>query len=68
MSAPTVTELLDLALQAERLGRCAEARESLRRAIALDGGPATLEARLRLGRFETLKERGRWARVSSSRP
>jgi class 3 adenylate cyclase/tetratricopeptide (TPR) repeat protein len=51
MSAPTLTELLDLALQAERLGRFAEARESLRKAIALDGGPATLDARLRLGRL-----------------
>ena len=51
MSTPTVTELLDLALQAERLGRFAESREFLRRAIALDGGPATLEARLRLGRL-----------------
>jgi hypothetical protein len=45
MSAPTLTELLDLALQAERLGRFAKARESLRRANPLDGGPATLEAR-----------------------
>jgi class 3 adenylate cyclase/tetratricopeptide (TPR) repeat protein len=51
MSTPTLTELLDLALQAERQGQFAEARESLRRAIALDAGPATLDARLRLGRL-----------------
>jgi len=49
MSVPTVTELLDLALQAERLGRFVEARDLLRRVTALDGGPATLEARLKLG-------------------
>jgi len=51
MSTPTVTELLDIALQAERLGRFAEARDWLRPLIALDGGPATLDARLRLGRL-----------------
>lgn len=54
MSAPTVTELLDLALKAERLGKFAEARERLRQAIAVDGGPATLDARLRLGRLSVL--------------
>ena len=51
MPTPTVTALLDLALKAERLGRFPEAREKLRRAIALDGDPATLDARLRLGRL-----------------
>jgi len=51
MSTPTVTELLDLALQAERLGRFAEAREPLRRVTAMDGGPATLDARLKLERL-----------------
>jgi class 3 adenylate cyclase len=51
MSAPTVNELLDLALKAERLGKFPEARERLRQAIAVDGGPATLDARLRLGRL-----------------
>jgi hypothetical protein len=50
MPASTVTEFLYLAHQAERLGRCAEVREWLRQMIALDGGPATLDARLRLGR------------------
>ncbi len=59
MSTPTVTELLDLALQAERLGRFADAREQLRRVIGLDGGPTMLEARLRLGRL--LIESGRTA-------
>ena len=59
MSTPTVTELLDLALQAERLGRFADAREQLRRVIGLDGGPTMLEARLRLGRL--LIESGRAA-------
>ena len=44
LSTPTVTELLELALQAERLGRFAEAREHLRRVTSMDGGPATLEA------------------------
>ena len=43
LSTPTVTELLELALQAERLGRFAEAREHLRRVTYTDGGPATLE-------------------------
>jgi class 3 adenylate cyclase len=51
MSTPTVTELLDRALQAERLGRFPDARDWLRRAIAADGGPPTLDARLRLGRL-----------------
>ncbi len=51
MAPPRVTELLDVALQAERRGRFAEARDWLRRAIDLDVGPATLEARLRLGRL-----------------
>jgi class 3 adenylate cyclase len=46
-----MTELLDLALKAERLGRFAETRELLCRAIALDEGPASLDARLRLGRL-----------------
>jgi hypothetical protein len=46
-----VSELLALALQTECLGRFAEARESLRRVIALDGGPVPLDARLRLGRL-----------------
>jgi hypothetical protein len=50
MPASSVTEFLYLALQAERLGRSAEARERLRRAIAADPGPATRDARLRLGR------------------
>jgi hypothetical protein len=50
MPASTVTEFLYLTPQAERLGRCAEAREPLRRAIAADPGPATLDARLPLGR------------------
>jgi len=36
MSTPAVTELLDLALQAERLGRFAEAREQLRRVTTID--------------------------------
>ena len=43
--------MLDLALQAERPLRFAMAHEQLRRAIALDGGPATLDARLKLGRL-----------------
>jgi class 3 adenylate cyclase/tetratricopeptide (TPR) repeat protein len=51
MLSPTLTELLDHALQAERLGRFSEARDLLRRAIALDGGPPTLDARLRLARL-----------------
>jgi hypothetical protein len=42
MSTPTVIELLDLALQAERLWRFAEAREHLRRVTSMNGGPATL--------------------------
>ena len=50
MVATTVTESLDFALKAEQVGRFAEAREWLRQPIALDGGPATLDARLRLGR------------------
>ena len=44
MCTPTVTDLLDLALQAARFGRFAEAREHLRRVTSMDGGPATLEA------------------------
>jgi class 3 adenylate cyclase len=51
MSDPAVTELLDHALQAERLGRFAEAREQLRRVTSFEGSSATLEARLRLGRL-----------------
>jgi hypothetical protein len=43
MSTPTVIELLDLALQAERLGRFAEAREHLRRVTSMNRGPATLD-------------------------
>jgi hypothetical protein len=38
VSPPTVTELLDLVLQAERLRQFAEAREHLRRVTNLDGG------------------------------
>jgi len=51
MFTPAVTKLLDHTLQTERLGRFAEARDLLRRVIAIDGGPATLEARLKLGRL-----------------
>jgi class 3 adenylate cyclase/tetratricopeptide (TPR) repeat protein len=51
MAEMRIDELLDLALQSEHTGRFAEARELLRQAIALDPGPATLEARLRLGRL-----------------
>jgi hypothetical protein len=50
MPASTETEFLYLALQAECLGRSAEAREWLRRVIARDGGPATRDVRPRLGR------------------
>jgi class 3 adenylate cyclase len=51
MAESRVDELLDAALQSERLGQFAAAREWLRRAIAAEAGPATLEARLRLGRL-----------------
>jgi class 3 adenylate cyclase len=50
MPIPAVTELLDLAIQAERMGRFAGARDFLRRAIALEGA-AALDGRLRLGRL-----------------
>ena len=43
MSTPTVTELLDLALRAERPGRFAEAREQLHRVTSMHGGQATLD-------------------------
>ncbi len=43
MSTPTVIELLDLALQAERLGRFAEAREQLHRVSSMHGGQTTLD-------------------------
>jgi class 3 adenylate cyclase len=46
-----VNELIDEALQAERLGRFDEAREMLRRAVALGEMPQTLDARLRLGKL-----------------
>jgi class 3 adenylate cyclase/tetratricopeptide (TPR) repeat protein len=51
MPPQPVNEFLDTALKAERSGRLGEARECLRSAIAQDGGPATLDARLRLGRL-----------------
>jgi hypothetical protein len=52
-----VTELLDLALKAEHLGRFAEAREWLRRAIALDGGRPMADKLARII-YAMLKTRG----------
>ena len=46
MSTPTVTGL-PTSPSKPSAGRFAEARDGLQRAIALDGGPATLEARLK---------------------
>jgi Tfp pilus assembly protein PilF len=46
------TQLLNLALVAERSGRFVEAREHLRRAISsLADTPESLDARLRLGKL-----------------
>jgi class 3 adenylate cyclase/ATP/maltotriose-dependent transcriptional regulator MalT len=46
-----LNDLIDQALQAERLGRFDEARDALRQAVALDETPQTLDARLRLGKL-----------------
>ncbi len=55
MSMPEGTDLLNLALVAERLGRFQEARDFLRRAIVAFGElPEVLDARLRLGKLLTL--------------
>src|SRR5690242_3852983 len=52
MNAETVRNLIDVALQAERQGKLAEACDTLRQAVALgDVGLLTLTARLRLGRL-----------------
>src|SRR4051794_34690987 len=49
MPTPTIIDLMDRALRAERLGRFDEARELLRRAVALGETPETTNARLRRG-------------------
>jgi class 3 adenylate cyclase len=55
MTMPEATDLLDLALLAERSGRFDDARDLLRRAILLFGeSPESLDARLRLGKLLTL--------------
>ena len=46
-----LNDLIDQALQAERLGRFDEARDTLRQAVALQETPQTLDARLRLGKL-----------------
>jgi tetratricopeptide (TPR) repeat protein len=51
MPSSTHTELLELALQAERLGRFTDAREQLHRVLDLGPGPASADVRLRLGRL-----------------
>src|SRR5437868_6843870 len=51
MSAISVTDLLDQALQAERSGRFNEARDKLRQALSLRETAETLNVRLRLGKL-----------------
>ncbi len=51
MAESRLTELLDKAIQSERSGRFAEARDWLRQAIAEDDGVASMESRLMLGRL-----------------
>ncbi len=51
MSELSSMEILDQALQAERLGQFDEARALLRSMISSDDGPETLDARLRLGKL-----------------
>ena len=51
MNDPTLSELLDLALAAERAGQFDEAREKLRTVLASAGGTMALDVRLCLGRL-----------------
>jgi class 3 adenylate cyclase len=51
MPTPTITDLMDQALQAEHLGRFDAARDLLRQVISLGETPRALDARLWLGRL-----------------
>jgi class 3 adenylate cyclase len=49
MEPSTAIQLIHKAIEAERDGRCNEARERLRQVVAQGDTPSTLDARLRLG-------------------